>query len=136
MTDSAPAASRVARPPSGRPLLIFDGECGFCRRWIERWREAAGDRLDLEPAQTAAGRFPEISPAEFNRAVQLIDTEGRVFSAAGAILRARALATGRTGLLTAYERLPGFASTAETVYRFVAGHRPVFSLLTRLLWGA
>ncbi|MFA5057974.1 MAG: lipase maturation factor family protein [Opitutaceae bacterium] len=136
MTETAPAAPRVARPPTGRPLLLFDGECEFCRLWIERWREAAGGRLDLEPAQTAASRFPEISSAEFNRAVQLIDTQGQVFSAAEAIFRARAGATGRNGLLTAYERLPGFAAAAETLYRFVAGHRPIFSLLTRLLWGA
>jgi len=125
MAGSTSQPRRVAHPPPVRPVLLFDGECTFCRRWVDRWRKAAGDGLDLEPAQTAANRFPEIPPAEFARAVQLIDTDGRVFSAAEAIFRARALATHHTWLRTAYERLPGFAPVAEVVYRLVARHRPL-----------
>jgi predicted DCC family thiol-disulfide oxidoreductase YuxK len=123
MAGSTSQPRHVAHPPRVRPVLLFDGECTFCRRWGDRWREAAGDGLDLETAQTAADRFPEIPPAEFARAVQLIDTDGRVFSGAEAIIRARALATPHTWLRTAYERLPGFAPAAEAVYRFVARHR-------------
>src|SRR5437773_2587310 len=40
--------TRVANPPA-KPLLIFDGECGFCRRWIERWQAKTGDRIDYRP---------------------------------------------------------------------------------------
>jgi hypothetical protein len=29
-----------------RPLLVWDGDCDFCRRWIERWRRIAGDRVE------------------------------------------------------------------------------------------
>jgi predicted DCC family thiol-disulfide oxidoreductase YuxK len=123
MTGSISQPRHVAHPPPLRPVLLFDGECAFCRRWVDRWRETAGDGLDLEPVQTAADRFPEIPPVEFARAVQLIDTDGRVFSAAEAIIRARAMATHHTWLRTAYERLPGFAPAAEAVYRFVARHR-------------
>ena len=123
MAGSTSQPRHVAPPPPARPVLIFDGECAFCRQWADRWRTAADGELDLEPAQTAADRFPEIPPAEFVRAVQLIETDGRVFSAAEAIIRARALATHRTWLRTAYERLPGFASAAEAVYRLVAQHR-------------
>ena len=125
MAGSTSQPRHVAPPPPARPVLIFDGECAFCRQWVDRWRAAAGDGLDLEPAQTAADRFPEIPPAEFVRAVQLIETDGRVFSAAEAIIRARALATHHTWLRTAYERLPGFAPATEAVYRFVARHRPL-----------
>jgi predicted DCC family thiol-disulfide oxidoreductase YuxK len=135
MSDSAAAPRRVAQPPVGRPLLLYDGDCGFCRLWVERWRAAGGDRLDLETSQEGGGRFPEISAAEFARAVQLIDTGGRLYAGAEAVLRARAVAARRTWLLAAYERLPGFAGAAEGVYRLVAGHRPLFSWLTRLLWG-
>lgn len=104
--------------------------------WVDRWREAAGARFDVEPAQSAAARFPEIPPAEFDRAVQLIEADGRVYSAAAAVFRARRLAGGRAWLCAAYERMPGFAPAAEAIYGFVAGHRPVLSRMTRLLWGA
>src|SRR5664280_2957354 len=118
MLQTAAAPRRVSHPPSERPLLVFDGTCPFCRRWVGRWRAAAGDRFDIEPA-------------EFARAVQFIETDGRISSAAEAVLRARAHATSRSWLLAAYERLPGFASAAEAAYRVVARHRPLLSRLTR-----
>jgi len=133
MSESAVPRRRVARPPPGRPVLLFDGECGFCRLWVERWRAAAGSRLDLETSQSAGPRFPEISRAEFDRAVQLIEPGGDIYSGAEAILRARAVAIRRSWLLAAYERMPGFAPAAEAIYRIVAGHRPLFLRLTRLL---
>jgi len=100
---------------------------------VERWRAAAGSRLDLETSQSAGPRFPEISRAEFDRAVQLIEPGGDIYSGAEAILRARAVAIRRSWLLAAYERMPGFAPAAEAIYRIVAGHRPLFLRLTRLL---
>jgi predicted DCC family thiol-disulfide oxidoreductase YuxK len=136
MLEHRAAARRVSQPPSGRPLLVFDGECSFCRQWVERWRAAGAERFEIEPLQSAAERFPELAPAQFEQAVQLIQTDGRVFSAAEAVLRARALATSRGWLLAGYERLPGFASAAETIYRAVARHRPLLSWLTRVFWGA
>ena len=36
MTQAPHILVRDAPP---KPLLIFDGDCHFCRRWIERWRE-------------------------------------------------------------------------------------------------
>jgi predicted DCC family thiol-disulfide oxidoreductase YuxK len=136
MSESATPPRRVARPPAGRPLLLFDGECGFCRLWVERWRAAGNGRLDIAPSQEAGARFPEIPAAAFAHAVQLIDTDGGVTAAAEAILRARAAATHRSWLLAAYERVPGFARIAEGAYRMVANHRPLLTRLTRLFWGA
>ena len=123
MSETATARRRVARPPSTRPLLIFDGECGFCRRWIDRWRPASAGRVDIETSQSAGPRFPEIPPADFARAVQLVEPGGGVYSGAEAILRARAVSLRRSGLLAAYRNVPGFAAVAEAIYRFVAGHR-------------
>ena len=131
MTGNTAPPRSVARPPLERPILLFDGECAFCRGWVERWRDAAGDRLDFEAAQTAAGRFPEIPLADFRRAVQLIGTDGKVFSGAGAIVRVRCLATQRCWLLAAYERVPGLAAAAEVIYRLVARHRPFLSRFPR-----
>lgn len=135
MSDTAPTARQVGAPPPDRPLLIYDGTCGFCRLWVERWRAAGGDRLDVAPSQEVGARFPEIPTAEFDRAVQLVGTDGAVFAAADAVLRARAIALRRSWLLAAYQKLPGFAGAAEGVYRFVAGHRPLLSALTRFFWG-
>jgi len=40
-------------------LLVYDGDCDFCRLWVERWRARTGERVAYEPFQKAAKRFPE-----------------------------------------------------------------------------
>ena len=130
------APRSVCHPPSVRPLLVFDGECPFCRQCVEWWHVTAGECFDIESFQSAAARFPELAPAQFEQAVQLIQTDGRVFSAAEAVLRARALATSRGWLLAGYQRLPGFAPAMETIYRAIARSRPLLSWLTRVFFRA
>jgi hypothetical protein len=35
----------MGKTPDDRPLFIFDGDCGFCRMWVEYWRRLTGDRV-------------------------------------------------------------------------------------------
>jgi predicted DCC family thiol-disulfide oxidoreductase YuxK len=125
---------RVAAAPE-KPLLIFDGDCGFCRRWIERWKSWTSGRVDYAPSQEAAPRFPEIPHGDFQRSVQLITPDGRVFDGAEAIFRSLACAPRRGGLLAAYKSVPGFAPAAELGYRLIASHRTAASAVTSALWG-
>src|SRR2546427_12732897 len=74
---------RVAVPPD-RPLVVFDGDCTFCRFWIARWKSVTGDRLEYAPYQETAARFPEIREEGFARAVQLVLPTGEGFSGAEA----------------------------------------------------
>ncbi|HEY1251279.1 MAG TPA: lipase maturation factor family protein [Thermoanaerobaculia bacterium] len=125
---------RVANPPA-RPLLLYDGTCGFCKTWIARWRERTGDAVDDEPSQSAGARFPEIPAAEFARAVQLVLPDGTVLSGAEAVARLLSLPNGRGVFLWTYRRIPGVAPAAELAYRVIAGHRSTAAAATRLLWG-
>ena len=118
-----------------RPLLVFDGDCGFCRAWIERWRRTIGDRLEVAPYQEVADRFPDIPRERFARAVQLVLPDGSHFEAAEAVYRSLALAPGGGAPLTLYRHVPLFAPASEWCYRLIAGHRPAFERLTRALWG-
>ena len=128
------ATSQVAEPPS-KPLLVYDGDCGFCKLWIARWREITAERVDYAPLQEAAARFPEVPRAEFERAVKLIEPDGRVWTSAEAVFRSlgagRRFAVGRWS----YEHLPGFAPLTEAAYKFIAGHRDLAHTATSLLWG-
>jgi predicted DCC family thiol-disulfide oxidoreductase YuxK len=119
-----------------KPLLVYDGDCGFCLEWIARWRVATGDRVDYAPYQEFAARFPEIPRERFAQAVQLHEPDGRWSSGAEAVLRALSYARGRGWLLWLYRRMPGFAPVSELAYRFVAGHRPTLLRVTRWVWGA
>src|SRR4029453_3880397 len=118
----------------GRPILIFDGDCGFCRRWIERWKSETGDAVHYAPSQEVAGRFPEIPAEAFRRSVQLVLPTGEVREGAEAVPRAPAEAPGRHWPLPFYRRVPGVAPICELVYRRVARHRGAASAVTRVLW--
>ena len=82
-------STRVHLPPE-KPLMVYDGDCGFCRRWVARWKRTTAGRVEVEPYQTAQERFPEIPLAQFKRAVQLIDPDGSVSSGAEAVIRSLA----------------------------------------------
>ncbi len=127
---------RVANPPP-RPLLVFDGDCNFCTWWVRRWQQMTGDRVDYRPAQdpAIAAQFPEIPRQHFETAVQLIETDGTVYSGAEAVFRTLAYGPGRPWPLRCYQRTPLVADFTERAYRLVAGNRTFFSRLTRWLWG-
>lgn len=130
------APHRQAANPPPKPLMIFDGDCHFCRRWIERWREQTGDEVDYAPSQEVGPRFPEIARSEFESAVQFIETDGHVYAGAEAVFRSLGYSRGARWLAWSYDRVPGLAATTEAAYRAIAERRQLASAATRLLWGA
>jgi predicted DCC family thiol-disulfide oxidoreductase YuxK len=125
----------VADPPSERPLMIFDGECNFCRHWIERWRRSTRTAVDYVEFQNLGARYPEIPRAHFEGAVQLIELDGSVLSGADAVFRLFEFSEKRPRLLSAVKQIPGFLPLSRSIYHFVATHRVFFSKVTRLLFG-
>lgn len=122
-----------ARPP--KPLLIFDGDCHFCRRWIERWRDLTGGAVEYASFQEVASRFPEIPREAFERAIHFIERDGTVYRAAEAAFRSLGTGRGRRWLEWGYDHIPGFAPVTETAYGFIARNRQLASFFTRMLWG-
>src|SRR4051794_38030035 len=125
---------RVSNPPA-KPLMIWDGECHFCRRWIERWREITRGEVEYAPYQEVAERFPEIPREHFQRSVAYIDQTGRVSFAAEAVYRSLCSRLSGKWLWWSYQHLPLFAAISESGYRSIARHREFASAMTRLLWG-
>ncbi len=46
-----------------RPLLIYDGDCGFCRYCVDYARDVTGPAVDYQPYQLVGSRFPAGSTA-------------------------------------------------------------------------
>src|SRR4051812_1549555 len=126
--------NRVANPPE-KPLVVFDGDCHFCRRWIERWRELTDGAVEYAPFQEAAARFPEIPSEHFEQALHFIGKDGTVYRGAEAVFRSLGTARGGRVMVWCYQHVPGFAPVTEAVYRAIAKHRMIGSFFTRLLWG-
>ena len=117
--------------------MVFDGDCGFCRRWIARWKLATGDAVDYIPFQdeSVAVQFPEIPPTDFAEAVHLILPDGSVGRGAEAVFRSLAAGGRHTWLFGLYRRLPAFADVSELFYEEVALHRTTLSKLDRIYAG-
>src|SRR5947207_8303036 len=120
-------------PP--KPLMIWDGECLFCKMWIERWREITAGKIDYATYQQAADQFPEIPVDQFKRAMAFIEPDGKTFFAAEAVYRSLQYGSSRKWLAWSYEHVPGFSAISESAYKFIARHRSLGSSVTRLLWG-
>jgi lipase maturation factor 1 len=134
--DSTAPPGKVARPPA-RPVMIFDGDCGFCRFWIERWKHWTGGRVEFVPYQepSVAARFPEVPVSDCETSVQLVTTDGRVRSAAEAVFQSLAGVFVLGWLIHVYQKFNWFRRSTEFAYRVVAERRMFFSRINRWLWG-
>lgn len=109
--------------PPTEPLIVFDGDCPFCRARIERWRDALGGQLQFLPYQELRGKISEIDDAAFRQAVHYIDRDGRAFRGAEALFRAMADCGRKRWPATLYATWPPLAFAAESAYRWIAANR-------------
>ncbi|MFL5492895.1 MAG: thiol-disulfide oxidoreductase DCC family protein [Gemmatimonadales bacterium] len=111
-----------------RPVLLFDGNCGFCRRWVrrlQRWDRAGA--IDYVPA-AERGSVPGVPPladAALDRAMHLVTRDGQVYAGARALSPLLAILPGGR-LLAPLMRVPGVQPLADWVYAWVAARRHRF----------
>lgn len=111
-----------------RPVVLFDGDCAFCRRWVarlERWDRK--HRLELLPQQQRATRrdLPDIPEAALDRALHVVSPEGNVFEGARALAELGRWLPALAPLRRAY-RMPGIGWLSEKAYAWVARRRHRF----------
>ena len=124
------------RHPVQKPVLIYDGECDFCKYWLARGRKRLGDRLEYMPLKDpqVAARFPNLAPGRLRESVHLVEPDGTVYFGARAVFEALDLG-GLQWPIRAYRHLPGAAAMSEAAYRLVARHRGFFFLITKFFLG-
>ncbi|MEQ1886848.1 MAG: lipase maturation factor family protein [Bryobacteraceae bacterium] len=111
--------------PDAKPVLLFDGRCGFCRIWIDYWQELTGDRVEYAASEDARERFPHIPEHAFADAVQLARPDGSVASGAEAVFET-------LQMQWLYLWIGGIA---EFFYRIIARNRSFFYQVTRFTFG-
>ena len=116
-------AGRVgtAPGPPRRPTLIFDGDCGFCRRWVRRLRRLdRADALEYLPLQVpSAVEVSACSRERLRQAVHFVRADGAVHAGASAVREAfRYLQGGR--IVRSVLGVPGMMPLAERIYAWVA----------------
>jgi predicted DCC family thiol-disulfide oxidoreductase YuxK len=109
-----------------RPTLIYDGDCGFCRRSVEllrRWDRE--QRIALVPfqdqARVAAFGIPLPALAAAMHLV-LPPPDGRVLAGADAVPELLRLLPGKRWLAWGF-RIPGARPMARRLYAWIARRR-------------
>lgn len=105
--------------------VLYDGACGLCRAGVARVRslDSRGriELADLHQAEVAA-RFPQVDRQEALRAMQAVDSAGRIYSGVDAWARIGRALPG-WGLISWLLLVPGFHWVAQHVYAWVARNR-------------
>ena len=102
------------------PVLLYDDQCHFCRRQVDRLRRRVGGAVEFESYRTA--QWSSLPEAELAQSVHFIDGD-TVASGAQAVLLTLAAGGKRSAWLWLYRRVRFFAHTAEAGYRWVARYR-------------
>lgn len=128
----------MSAPPTtvAAPVLYWDQDCDFCRRWVERWHADTGDAVTY---RTFAEAPPDVVAAAGGlppRHIVLAQPDGTMLVAARAAFAALSTATTEGKLLDwAARSVPGFGWFADRGYAWVANHRGWCNRLTTLAWG-
>lgn len=118
-----------------KPLMIWDGECGFCHYWIIRWWIITGDIIDYQKYQLAYERVQDISIDQYKEAVRLVLPNGDVYSGPDAAYKAFELAGKYPFLTKWYTNNRLFMRLSDWGYQKVADHRYRLFEWTKRLFG-
>ena len=105
-----------------RPVVLFDGRCGFCTWSVQFAERTVRADADFIPYQSVDVSNYDLTVEQCADAVQFVDNTGSV---SGARAVAAILRTGRGvwGPLGSFVGSPPIRPLAEASYRFIARHR-------------
>ncbi|WP_019855451.1 thiol-disulfide oxidoreductase DCC family protein [Actinopolyspora mortivallis] len=106
-----------------RPVLVYDGDCGFCTRSV-RVVDRLPVRVNAVPWQEADLARLGVTERRVRHEVVLVEPfSGRVHGGAAAVAALLRHCRGPLRLLGGLLALPGVATVVEWVYRVVADNR-------------
>jgi predicted DCC family thiol-disulfide oxidoreductase YuxK len=111
-----------ARPPQ-RPILLFDGDCGFCTTSATWAHHHLPGHPAIQPWQHADLDAYRITEAECASAVQWIDQRGMAHAGAAAIARVLQDSGGAWRLLGTAGSFPPGSWLSRATYTLIARHR-------------
>ncbi|MBI4558350.1 MAG: DUF393 domain-containing protein [Candidatus Hydrogenedentes bacterium] len=115
----------------GQVALIYDAGCPLCTKAADWVRRSVPPRVvELVPCQDTerARRFPGISEAQCLEAMQLVLEDGRVLAGEEALPHLLRMMPRWRWVAAAF-RIPGVAYFSPSVYRWIAKHRYMLSII-------
>lgn len=127
---------QTAFPPTEKPMMVWDGECGFCEYWITNWKSKTAARIDYRTYQEVAEHFKDIPLKEFKKASRLIEPDGFVYS--GPDSAYKSLQYFKKPSLfwhDWYARYKIFNFISDHSYNFIAKNRSLMFSLSKTFFG-
>ena len=121
--------------PSNNPVVVFDGDCRFCRRWMRRYWNLSHLDIAWSSYQSGSSQFPGISEEQFRQALHVIEPDGTARRGAAAFFRLQQLVGLRSWPLWLHEHIPPFRILTEAIYRFTARHRSSAEVASKIAHG-
>lgn len=117
-----------------KTMLVWDGDCGFCKYWKTRWQIKTGNTIDFIPYQKIAKKFKDIPIKEFKKASRLIEPDGKVYNGPDSAFRS----LWHEDMIywhKLYQSNRLFRNLADYAYNHIAKHRSFYFIISKILWG-
>ena len=128
--------SKTQYAPKDKPVMVWDGNCGFCRYWVTRWSRFTGEKIYYEPYQEAAPTFPDIDEKHFKKASRLIETDGSIYSGPRSAYRTFTYGSSWAFLDRWYEKYSWFEKLSDALYVRIERNRSFLFKVTKFLFGS
>lgn len=116
----------MAGPAKKQFTVIYDGECGFCQRSLNRLRALdlrhRFTYIDFHHSEVIKTRFPELAGADFENAMLTVDPQGRSYRGFFAFRRL-IWASPVLWLAIPVFYFPGASIVGPRVYAWIAANR-------------
>ena len=126
---------RTAYPPKQKPMMVYDGNCGFCKYWVVKWMKITKLSVDYRSFQEVAERYKDIPTEYFRSAVRYIDVDGKIISGPDAAYVAYYTQNKVTFLHQWYVKGKWFMKLSDSAYQWIADHRSFMSKMSVILFG-
>lgn len=110
-------------PPKLKAVMVYDGNCGFCKYWIIKWKRLTKDTIDYVPFQKIAPQFKDIEVDYFKSAVRLILPNGTIVSGPAAAYYSTRNRLVFSMLYRWYTQSSFFRMVSNILYKWIADNR-------------
>ena len=119
---------------SKHPIMVWDGECEFCRLCADRFKSAGADTVEFIPFQDLHSKYPKAPQLDYKKSVVFFSKNS--FQTGAAAVYSFYAEIGLKWPLRLYKRLNLFSIISESSYRFVANNRKFFRGIGQFFWGS
>jgi len=120
--------------PGDKPIMAWDGNCGFCKYWVIKWKMMTGDNITYKPFQEVYQDFPDVELKYFRQAIRFIDTDGKIYTGPAAVFQAmHSYGKKWRWVMPVYRNFWPFRFAADHFYAFVSRNRVrMYNIVVRL----